>query len=194
MIMLRRLFILAFILLNLSAFAQEEQMTVVNGAIIDGDTVAVIQLKEVNIISWANLSAREARQMTRLIKNVKITYPYAHLAGVMLEEYRDILEACPDDKARRQVMKQVEDQLEEQYGKDLRNLTISQGKILLKLVDRETGNSSYDLVSDLRGEFRAVFYQTFARIFGLNMKLRYNPEGEDREIESIVKMIENGQL
>jgi len=192
--MLRRLFILAFILLNLSAFAQEEQMTVVNGAIIEGDTVAVIQLKEVNIISWANLSAREARQMTRLIKNVKITYPYAHLAGVMLEEYRDILEACPDDKARRQVMKQVEDQLEEQYGKDLRNLTISQGKILLKLVDRETGNSSYDLVSDLRGEFRAVFYQTFARIFGLNMKLRYNPEGEDREIESIVKMIENGQL
>jgi len=192
--MLRRLFILAFILLNLSAFAQEEQMTVVNGAIIDGDTVAVIQLKEVNIISWANLSSREARQMTRLIKNVKITYPYAHLAGVMLEEYRDILEACPDDKARRQVMKQVEDQLEEQYGKDLRNLTISQGKILLKLVDRETGNSSYDLVSDLRGEFRAVFYQTFARIFGMNMKLRYDPEGEDKEIESIVKMIENGQL
>jgi hypothetical protein len=64
----------------------------------------------------------------------------------------------------------------------------------LKLVDRETGNSSYDLVSDLRGEFRAVFYQTFARIFGLNMKLRYDPEGEDKEIESIVRMIENGQL
>jgi hypothetical protein len=180
--------------LNLSTFAQEEQMTVVNGAIVDGDTIAVIQLQEVNIISWASLSSREARQMTRLIKNVKITYPYAHLAGVMLEEYRDILEACPDDKARRQVMKQVEDQLEEQYGKDLRNLTISQGKILLKLVDRETGNSSYDLVSDLRGEFRAVFYQTFARIFGLNMKLRYDPEGEDKEIESIVRMIENGQL
>ena len=73
-------------------------------------------------------------------------------------------------------------------------MTISQGKILIKLIDRETGNSSYDLVADFRGQFRAVFYQTFARIFGYNLKIKYDPLGEDREIEIIVRMIESGQL
>jgi hypothetical protein len=91
-------------------------------------------------------------------------------------------------------MKQAEEEIEAEYGQELRDLTISQGKILIKLIDRETGNSSYDLVADLRGEFRAVFYQAFARIFGYNLKIKYDPEGEDKDIELIVRMIENGQL
>jgi hypothetical protein len=91
-------------------------------------------------------------------------------------------------------MKDLEDELNEEYGQELRELTISQGKILLKLIDRETGETSYNLISEFRGEFRAVFYQAFARIFGMNMKLHYDPEGEDRDIEAIVIMIENGQL
>ena len=102
--------------------------------------------------------------------------------------------AAPDDKARKLIMKQVEDELLAEYGKELRDLTVTQGKILLKLVDRETGASSYDLVADLRGEFRAIFYQAFARIFGMNMKIRYDPDGVDRDIEYIVRMIESGQL
>jgi len=73
-------------------------------------------------------------------------------------------------------------------------MTFSQGKILIKLVDRETGNSSYELVKELRGAFSAFFYQAFARIFGFNLKIKYDPEGEDREIETIVKMIETGQI
>lgn len=91
-------------------------------------------------------------------------------------------------------MKQVEDELMDEYGEELKKLTISQGKILIKLVDRETGESSYDIVTEFRGEFRAIFYQAFARFFGLNMKEKYDPEGNDREIENIVKMIETGQL
>ena len=91
-------------------------------------------------------------------------------------------------------MKQAEDELQAEFGDDLRNLTISQGKILLKLVYRETGASSYDLVAELRGKFRAFFWQAFARIFGFNLKSGYDPEGEDADIEFIVKMIEAGQL
>ena len=166
----------------------------VYGKIVEEDTIPVIQLKEVNIYTWKILTASEERKLTRLMKNVKIAYPYARLAGLKLVEYEDILLLAPDEKARRKIMKKIEDELEDEYGKELRELTISQGRILLKLVDRETGTSSYKLVEEFRGEFRAVFYQAFARIFGLNMKLRYDPEGEDREIEYIVRMIENGQL
>jgi hypothetical protein len=192
--MLKLLIILFTLLISINSFAQSSEMIIVGGTVADGDTIPVVQLKEVNIYSWANLSRSEERRMTKLMKNVKKVYPYAALAGVKLEEYKDILAAAPDDKARKQIMKQIEKELEAEYGPELREMTVTQGKILLKLVDRETGSSSYDLVADLRGEFRAVFYQTFARIFGMNMKLRYDPEGEDREIEFIVKMIENGQL
>jgi hypothetical protein len=192
--MLKLLIILYTILISINSFAQSNDMIIVGGTVADGDTIPMVQLREVTILSWTNLSRSEERRMTKLMKNVKKVYPYAALAGIKLEEYKDILAAAPDDKARKQIMKQIEKELEAEYGPELREMTVTQGKILLKLVDRETGSSSYDLVADLRGEFRAVFYQTFARIFGMNMKLRYDPEGEDREIEFIVKMIENGQL
>jgi hypothetical protein len=192
--MLRVFLIFIFCAILHFSYSQETEILVVHGAIVEGDTIPVIQLREVIIINWKSLSRSEERKLTRLMKNVKIVYPYARLAGIKLEEYKDTLLQAPDDKARRKIMKQVEDELDAQYGNELRELTVSQGKILLKLVDRETGESTYDLVADMRGEFRAVFYQTFARFFGLNMKLRYDPEGEDRDIENIVKMIENGQL
>jgi hypothetical protein len=194
--MLRFFLISICLIVITSAFSQENKPVVVYGKIIEGssDTIPMIMLREVTIFSWKKTTRSEERRLTKLMKNVKIVYPYARLAGIKLEEYSEILAQAPDERSRRQIMKQVEDELDAEYGQELRELTVSQGKILLKLVDRETGNSSYDLVTDLRGEFRAVFYQTFARFFGLNMKLRYDPEGEDSEIEMIVKMIENGQL
>ena len=192
--MLRFSLIPVFFFISLWAFPQEQERIVVFGTVTDGDTIAVIELKELSIYSWRVLTRSEERKLTKLMKNVKVVYPYARLAGIKLVEYEDVLMQAADDKERRKIMKQVEDELEAEYGEELRNLTVTQGKILLKLVDRETGESSYDLVADLRGEFRAVFYQAFARIFGLNMKLRYDPEGEDSEIEYIVRMIESGQL
>jgi hypothetical protein len=192
--MLKFFLIPLFLLITLYSFPQEQDKIVVYGEIVDGDTIPVIQLREVDIFSWRYLSASEERKLTRLMKNVKIAYPYARLAGLKLIEYEEVLTEAPDDKARRKIMKQLEEELNAEYGPELRELTVSQGKILLKLIDRQTGESSYELVEEFRGEFRAVFYQAFARIFGLNMKLRYDPEGEDREIEHIVRMIESGQL
>lgn len=183
-----------FLFFSLLASSQEQDSVFVYGIVKDGDTIPFVSLKEVKIYSWKMLSAKEERKLTRLMQNVKIVYPYARLAGIKLVEYEDTLAQAPDDKARRKIMKRVEEQLNAEYGKELRDLTVTQGKILLKLIDRETGETSYELVSELRGEFRAVFYQAFARIFGMNMKVGYDPEGEDRDIEYIVKLIETGQL
>lgn len=192
--MLRFKLISVSIFLSFLASSQVKDSIFVFGKIVDGDTIAVIPLKEVNIYSWKLLDSKEERKLTRLMKNVKIVYPYARLAGIKLVEYEDTLALAPDDKARKKIMKKVEEQIDAEYGQELRDLTVTQGKILLKLIDRETGETSYELVSDLRGEFRAVFYQAFARLFGLNMKLGYDPEGEDRDIEYIVRLIETGQL
>jgi len=192
--MLRFLLIAVSLFISILALSQEQDGIIVYGKIVDGDTIAVIPLREVNIFSWKMLDNKEERKLTRLMKNVKIVYPYARLAGIKLAEYEEILSQAPDEKARRKIMKKLEEELDTEYGKELRDLTVTQGKILLKLIDRETGESSYNLVTDFRGEFRAVFYQAFARLFGLNMKLKYDPEDEDRDIEYIVKMIESGQL
>jgi hypothetical protein len=189
-----------FLIITVSLFtailasAQEQDSILVYGILKDGDTIPFVPLKEVNIYSWRLLDSKEERKLTRLMKNVKIVYPYARLAGIKLVEYEDTLALAPDDKARKKIMKKVEEELDAEYGQELRDLTVTQGKILLKLIDRETGETSYELVSELRGEFRAFFYQSFARLFGLNMKIGYDPEGEDRDIEYIVNLIESGQL
>lgn len=178
--------------------SQEEVKTeriVVYATMLDGDTIPVIPLKEVCIYSFRPYkSRREARKMTKLIRNVKVVYPYAKLAGIKLIEYEEILAGVDDKKERKKIMKQAEKEMEEEFGDELRDFTFSQGKILIKLVYRETGDSSYELVAELRGKFRAFFWQAFARLFGFNLKNGYDPEGEDREIEVIVRMIEAGQL
>jgi hypothetical protein len=192
--MLKFILIAATLFISFLASSQERDTILVYGVIVDGDTIPVIPLREVNIYSWKLLNSKEERQLTRLMKNVKTVYPYARLAGIKLLEYEDTLALAPDDKARRKIMKKVEEQINAEYGQELRDLTVTQGKILLKLLDRETGATSYNLVTEFRGEFRAVFYQAFARLFGLNMKLEYDPDGEDRDIEYIVRLIESGQL
>ena len=98
------------------------------------------------------------------------------------------------DKQKKEYIKQVEKEIRNEFEGDLRNLTITQGRILIKLIDRETGNTSYDLVKELRGAFPAIFWQTLARVFGSNLKSRFDAEGEDKLLNEIVVMIENGQL
>ncbi|MEE4255757.1 MAG: DUF4294 domain-containing protein [Bacteroidales bacterium] len=186
-----------FVLFLLPAFAQEEEKEriVVYATMLDGDTIPVVLLPELKVLSFKPFKTRRAeRKMTRLIYNVKRVYPYAKLAGIKLKEYEEILAGIEDQKTRRKIMKQAEEELDAEFGDDLRDLTFTQGKILIKLVYRETGSSSYDLVAELRGKFRAFFWQAFARLFGFNLKNEYDPLGEDRNIEFIVQMIENGQL
>jgi len=195
---MKRLLILSLlitILTPLSAQEAKKERIVVYAHMLDGDTIPVIILPELRVFSLRPYkNKREARKMTKLIRNVKRVYPYAKLAGLKLNEYEEILTGIEDKKTRKKIMKQAEQELDEEFGDDLRDLTFSQGRILIKLIYRETGSSSYDLVAELRGKFRAFFYQAFARLFGFNLKNAYDPEGDDADIEFIVQMIEAGQL
>ncbi|HPE43855.1 MAG TPA: DUF4294 domain-containing protein [Bacteroidales bacterium] len=160
-----------------------------------GDTTLIMTLPEVNVYALRLFdSRRDIRKVERLIYHVKKAYPYAKLAGIKLREYDKQLVNAKNDRERRRIMRKAEKELNEEFGGDLRNLTFTQGKILLKLIDRETGNTSYNLVKELRGGFTAFFYQGFARIWGYNLKSDYDPEGEDELIETIVTLIERGQL
>jgi hypothetical protein len=146
---------------------------------------------------WGNKSFRnsaESRQWERLVRNVKKAYPYAKVAGIKFNEYNQKMAGITSEKVKKDLMKQAEAELEAQFGDELKDLTITQGKILLKLIDRQTSNCSYDIVKDFRGKFRAFFYQSFARIFGYNLKIKYDPLGADADIERIVLMIENGVI
>jgi hypothetical protein len=139
-------------------------------------------------------NAFQQRRYDRLVRNVKIAYPYAKLAGIRLIEYENELTSLHTEKERRDLMRRAEDQIRDEFEDDLKKLTFSQGWILLKLIDRETGHTSYDLVSEFRGKFRAFFWQTFARLFGFDLRITYDPDEVDKDIEYIVKMIEAGAI
>jgi hypothetical protein len=109
-------------------------------------------------------------------------------------EYQPVLEAQKTDRARKKYMKKIEDELWKAYGDEIKNLTYTQGQILIKLIDRETEKSGYILLKELRGNFRAFFYQGFAKLWGYNLKIEYDPSGEDWMIEYIVQKIERGEL
>jgi len=164
--------------------------------IVNGhDTIPYVELSGIEIFEFRVFKTRhQAQQNARLVRNVKKVYPYAKLAGEKLREYEIILSKVETESEKKRIMKALEQEIKDKYGKELEKLTISQGKILIKLIDRETGNTSFELVKDLRGSFLAFFYQSFARIFGYDLKTKYDPEGEDLNIEIIVRMIENGVI
>jgi len=187
--------ILFFLLIGIAGLKSQDNLIVVRARILDGDTVPQISLKEVEVFSLTvPKSKKRKRKLTRYVKNVKKVYPYARLAGIQLRKYEHLLLQAENDKARRKLMKQAEKEINEQYGGDLKKLTFSQGKILIKLIDRETGESSYELVQELRGKFTAFWYHAFAKLWGYNLKVRYDPLGEDKQLEVIVKLIERGQI
>jgi hypothetical protein len=192
-------FILLFITLTPAIlFSQEkiDQRRIVAAAkIIDGDTVPYFILSTINVTApMYFISAADKAKFDKLVRNVKKVYPYAKLAGIKLREYNEILVKAPNDAERRKIMKRAEKEIKDQFGDELKQLTFSQGKILIKLLYRETGNSSYALVQELRGKFVAFFYQAFARLFGYNLKMTYDPLGEDKPIETIVNLIEKGLI
>ena len=195
----RILFVILCLAFAIRGFAQEQkpasESRIVIAKIVNGDTIITATLPEYAVNAKLPYKLRAAaNRNARLVYNVKKVYPYAKLAGIKLQEYEEVLKNAKNDAERKRLMKQAEDELRAQFEDDLKKLTFKQGMILIKLVDRETGNSSYVLIQELRGKFMAFFWQTFARFFGYNLKTEYDPEGDDKEIEEIVVMIENGQL
>ncbi len=189
-------FFLAILTLIAGNCAAQERDSLVNlGIIKDGDTLIYKIIPEVAVYpgrafrnSWGE------RRYNRYVSKVKKVYPYAKLAGEMLDDYEPRYLALDNDKDRRKMMKSLEQQLLKEYKDDLKRMTISEGHILIKLIDRETRRTSYTIIKDFRGGVPAVFWQGIARIFGGNLKTEYDPNGEDWMIEEVVRMIELGYL
>lgn len=129
-----------------------------------------------------------------MVYNVRKVYPYAILAKNKLESINCELEKLGTNSERKLYLDKAEKELRSQFEEELKNLTITQGKILIKLIDRETGNTTYSWVKELRGSFQAFFWQSIARLVGSNLKVKYDPTGDDKAIEEIIVMIETGQI
>ncbi|WP_016777493.1 DUF4294 domain-containing protein [Anaerophaga thermohalophila] len=159
------------------------------------DTIPHIMLSEVKIVpEWRFRSKRERRVYNRLVKNIKVTLPYARVAARKLEVINAELAHIEGDKARKEYLKEAEKRLFNEFEQPLRKLTFSQGRMLIKLIDRETGETSYNLIKEYKGGFSAFFWQSVARLFGSNLKEEYDAEREDRMIEHIIILIDNGML
>lgn len=193
------LFIL-FLIIPLSGEAQDSipeagDVYVARAVVIDGDTMWVADLDEVYIFPTRKFKSRkERRRYTRLIYNIKKAYPWAKMAGEKLAEVEVRMGTLETEREQKAYIKEVEKEMLKDYKEDLKKLTVTQGRILIKLIDRETGDTSYELVKELRGNLSAAFWQALARLFGSNLKSEYDAEGEDRLIEEIIVLIENGQL
>lgn len=182
-----------------SSFAQDipkkDSVYVTQTVIVDGDTIPNVTLEEVVIfprLVFKNKYRR--RRYSKLIRDVRRAYPYAKYAKNMLDEMENEFQNLSTEKEKQKYVKTVEKKLMGEFGNELKKLTITQGRILLKLIDRETGDTSYELLKELRGSVSAVFWQALARLFGSDLKSQYDPKGADRLIERVVKLIEAGQI
>lgn len=187
-----------FILASPELFSQKlENIVSVRGRhylaraeVIDGDTVQVIDLAAIYVFK----DPIDRNKHARLIRNVKAVYPYAKEAGRLHREIEENLKKLGNKRAQERYLQRMEDEIIEKYTPILYKMSFSQGKILIKLIDRETEQTSYTILRDMRGGFSAFFWQSTARLFGANLKEDYDKDGEDKIIEQIIILYEAGIL
>lgn len=179
-------------LLSQNSFSQEKRGEILVDAVIIGkDTVPVITLPPIAIEGKLDpKTIKELQKYIRLRNSVIKVLPYARLASTKLKEINDHRVTLKTEREKNKYTKEEEHKLKKQFEAELKNLTISQGKILIKLIDRETGNTSYELVKELRGSLQAFFWQSLARVFGSNLKTEYDSVNTDKAIEAIIRSID----
>lgn len=160
-----------------------------------GDTIWCYLMPEIWVYPPLKFkSERQRRAYNKLVYNVKRVLPLAQRVNTMISETYLVLEQLPDKKSKEAHMKAVEKEIKETYTPEMKKLTYSQGKLLIKLVDRECNQSSYEIVKAFFGPAKAAFYQVFAWTFRASLKKEYKPETDDRLIERVVHQVESGQL
>lgn len=165
------------------------------GLIVDGDTFPYVKMHKIVIYPERTFkNNRQRRKYNRLVFNVKKVYPYAILIGNIYRETVVDLQYIPDERDQKKYIKSKEKDLKNQYEETLTNLTITQGRLLIKLVDRETDHTTFEVIQELKGNMSAYFWQSLAVVFGSTLKSDYDETTEDQYIEEIIAMIENGQL
>nr|WP_236023423.1 DUF4294 domain-containing protein [Chitinophaga chungangae] len=165
--------------------------TVAVAAVLYGsDTIPSITLRIFDVYDKLPKRLRKQRERwTRLRNAVYVTYPYAVSAGRVLKDVNRDLQTMPNKKQRKAYLASKEKLLKAEFGDKLENLSVYQGKVLMKLIHRETGENCYDIVKELKGGFSARMYQTVAFFFGGNLKSEFNTQ-DDRDIEQIVQEIQ----
>jgi hypothetical protein len=161
----------------------------------DGVTLPEVEIKEVTVYAHPTFPKKsDFRKYERLVNNLKKVYPYALIVRNRLSKVNEDMNNIKTDQERKDYMKKVEKDVFANYEGDMREMTITQGRLLIKLIDRETQNTSYTLIKDYRGKLAAAFWQGVARIFGTNLKEEYDAYGDDALIESIILEIDAGRL
>jgi len=189
-------YILLLLIVLFAASSLKAQSGHVLGYIIEqGDTTYMIPLKPIYVFPKPVFKNEKAqREYQRLATNFRKVYPYALLAKQRLDEIEAAVLAIPSKKEREEYSKRKEKELFKEFEKPLRKLTFSQGKLLMRLIDREVGQTSYYIIKDIRGGFTAFFWQGIAQIFGANLKKPYDKYGEDKPVEVMVKMYHEGSF
>lgn len=194
---------MAFILLlscAIPAAAQQRNVPpparlTVSRTVYEGDSITRVDFYPLRVYPPLTFKSRRSeRAYYKLVRDVKRTLPLARMINQILIETYEYMQTLPEGKAREEHIKRVEKGLKEQYTPMMKKLTFSQGKLLIKLVDRECNQTSYELVKAFVGPFRAGFYQTFASMFGASLKKEYDPDADDALTERVILMVESGQL
>jgi hypothetical protein len=159
--------------------------------IVDGDTIPGGRMPDVYVTTvilekWRNYWA----EWSRLRNAVYVTYPYAIAAGRVMNEVNAMLVNVTDKGERKRIIKSREKDLKREFADKLTDLSVYQGKVLMKLIYRETGNNCYNLIHEYKGGFTAGFWQTIAVVFGSNLKQNYDPNEKDQALEVIVQDVE----
>ncbi|MDU1903973.1 MAG: DUF4294 domain-containing protein [Dysgonomonas sp.] len=159
------------------------------------DTTFHAYIPEVTVFTPLKFkNEKEKLEYTKLVRDVKKTLPYANQVAVSIIETYEFMSTLPNDKARQKHMEEAQKYIMNEYKPKMKKLTKNQGKILVKLIDRQTNSSAYDIVKSLVGGFKATMYNTFAGLFGNSLKTQYDPDGKDKMIERIVIEVEQGSL
>jgi hypothetical protein len=190
---LPQIFLFSLLLLCIKTNAQSKHSvndTLVRSAVVfDGDTIEAKVLAGVYLYSrWNNMSAKA--KWTRLRNAVYVTYPYAKRAAFVFNDINKHLSGQTDRAVISTYINSREKELKKEFSDPIMNLSVYQGKILMKLINRETGNNCYNILKEFKGGFNARFWQTVAFVFGSNLKQPYDAKGDDAEIESIVKEVQ----
>ncbi|HSM47430.1 MAG TPA: DUF4294 domain-containing protein [Draconibacterium sp.] len=186
------IFILSFLRLGLNAQQQDSGQWVM-GIIEGNDTIIHVKVGDVWVFPERKFTSKKQQQRySKYVEKVKKVYPLAVEARILLQKYEPVYYSLDNQRDRRKLMKNLEKELLDKHKEELKKWSISDGKILLKLINRETDRNAYSIIKDFRGEFSAVFWQGIARLFKNNLKDGYDPEEEDRILEEVVKKIEMG--
>lgn len=191
--LLRSLSILVMIILSFRAAGQTgpNDTILVRMVVYNGDTIEAKMLAAVTVFTKENEATMSAHaKWTRLRNAVYVTFPYARKAGAVMNEINALNAGITNESQRKKNILSREKQLKKEFTDPLTNLSVYQGKVLMKLINRETHNNCYEIIKEYKGGLTARFYQTVAFFFGSNLKQPYDANGEDAEMEKIAQELE----